>query len=135
MSDWPDVRAALKTYLWTTGNAVRSSPAKGVLYGVPERGAKFPLITLPGQVGGGQDRSEAPVDLPLQQLDIFSDGDIAEMMAVESAVRSVLHDIRTPTTVGDVVLYGVEVIGALDAPDEADRPRRALTLSVTARAA
>lgn len=133
---WPNVRAALQTYL--RDNApLRASIGNRVFYGVPKKGTRYPLITLPGQVGGGRDPGEAPIDRPLHQLDILGDlnGGYDAMLAVESLVRDAFDAIRTPTTVGTVVLCGVAIIGAVDAPDEADRPRRVLTLDVTARAA
>lgn len=135
---WPNVRDALKTYLRADAGLIAlipsSASASRTFFGVPKRGATYPLITLPGQVGGGQDGSQAPIDRPLQQLDIFG-GDLTEVHAVESAVRDALAAITAPTTVGSVVLYGVNVVGAVDAPDEDDRPRRVLTLETAARAA
>lgn len=131
---WPDVRSALKTYLRADAG-VSALIGNRVFFGVPKRGASFPLVTLPGQVGGGRDPGEAPLDRPLQQLDILG-GDLAQVMAVESAVRDAFDAIRSATTAGTAVLYGVEVVGAVDAPDPADdRPRRVLTLDATARAA
>lgn len=130
---WPNTRAALKSYL-RADTGVTTLIGNRTFFGVPERGVKFPLVTLPGQVGGGQDISEAPLDLPLQQLDIFG-GTLDEVHAVESAVRDAFAAIRNPTTVGSTVLYGVNVVSAIDAPDPDDRPRRVLTLECAARTA
>lgn len=133
---WPHTRRALKTYLRADAPLV-ALIGNRTFFGVPARGVKYPLVTLPGQVGGGQDLSMAPIDLPLHQLDIFGAGlsteQVDELAAVESAVRDALAAICM-TTVGSTVLCGVNVVSVLDGPDESNRPRRVLTLEVSAAA-
>lgn len=132
---WPDTRAALRTYLRADAG-VSALIGNRVFYGVPQ-GATFPLVTLPGQVGGGRDPGEAPIDRPLQQIDLWAakPNGLADLYALESAVRDALDAIRNATTIGTVVLYGASITGAVDLPDPADdRPRRILTVDLTARA-
>lgn len=134
---WPNVRAALRTYL-RADTAVSAVVGNRVFYGVPHKAPTFPLVTLPGQVGGGQDPGEAPIDRPLHQLDLWAaipDG-LDVLYTLESAVRDALDALRGATTIGSVVLYGATIAGAVDLPDPADdRPRRILTVDITARAA
>lgn len=134
---WPNVRQALRTYL-RADTAVSAIVGNRVFYGVPHRGATFPLISLPGQVGGGQDPGEAPIDRPLHQIDLWGaiPNGLDDLYTLEGAVRDALDSIRNATTIGSVVLYGASLAGAVDLPDPADdRPRRILTVDITARAA
>jgi hypothetical protein len=132
---WPNVREALRDYLKADAG-VAALIGNRVFYGVPS-GATFPLVTIPGQVGGGQDPGEAPLDRPLYQLDRWGrkpDG-LPTLYALESAVRDALDALRNATVVGSAVLYGATLAGAVDFPDPADdRPRRILTVDITARA-
>lgn len=135
---WPDVEGAMKEYLST-----HVASARGVWIGVPEGalddGADtkmFPMITVQ-RVGGGQDPSEAEVDLALIQLTV-----IGRMRGAQGCwnctaeLRSVLAAIRGNTALrSDVVAYGAEVNSVVFAADADGRPRYAVTTLVTAASA
>lgn len=134
---WPDVEGAMKDYL-----ATNVASAKGVYLGVPEGALDdsadtkmFPMITVQ-RVGGGQDPSEADVDLALIQLMVIGRKRGAQgCWDCTAETRSVLAAIRGNTTLrADVVAYGAEVSSVLYTPDVDGRPRYAITTEVVAAA-
>lgn len=114
-----------------------------VFFGAPRNGPPSTAFATVQRVGGGDDPSEAPLDLPLIQIDCWGQaasqgpgGSKASAHSLRAAVRAALREIRTTTAQGSTVLYGANVIGDVWAPDPAsDRPRYVLTAQVTARAA
>lgn len=132
---WPDVEGGVRDYL-RADSAVSALVGTRVFFGVPKQ-AKFPLITV-RRIGGPQDPSEAPLDLPLVQIDVWGEGNNkAQAHAVCAAVRDALDAIRSATSLNaGVVAYGANVENVTWFPDPADdRPRYVLTAQVTARAA
>lgn len=132
---WPDPEGGLRDYLRANAGVV-ALVVQRVFFGIPDNPV-WPLITV-SRVGGGDDLSEAPIDVALLQVDCWADGrNKAQAHAVASAVRDALAAIRGAVAVnGTTVLYGAVVESVLFAPDPADaRPRYAITAQVTARAA
>lgn len=136
MSDdvWPDVEGALRTWLRTKTTL---GVGQRVFFGAPDdaKEADYPMITI-SRVGGGADGSDAPIDLPLIQFDVWAPlrrKDIA--LEAVNALRGVLSSVRSPTAVtANVVLYGAEVNTVVYLSDPADnRPRYSVTAQVTAR--
>ena len=137
MSDWPDVEGGLRTWLRADA-ALVALVGNRVFFGVP-RGAvdaTFPLVTVQ-RIGGGQDPSEAPVDLALMQFECWGTaadkGGKAVAWAVVNALRSRLETMRDRTTLATGIdAFGAEVVSVVWAPDPADdRPRYTLTVEVT----
>jgi hypothetical protein len=110
-----------------------------VFFGIPEGAtdATFPLVTV-ARVGGGQDPSEAPLDLALIDVSVWGRlRDKAGATEVLNAVRSRLEEIRGRTTLATGVdAFGAEVVGVVWLPDADNaRPRYSVTAEVTAMAA
>jgi len=132
---WPDVEGAMKSYL-----ATHVASAKGVYLGIPEgaldNDALFPMIVVQ-RVGGGQDPSEAEIDLALIQLMIVGKKRGSQSCwDCTAETRSVLAAIRGNTTLrSDVVAYGAEDNNVTYAPDVDGRARYAITTQVAAVAA
>jgi len=139
---WPDVEGGLRTYLRADA-AVSALCAQRVFFGVPRKGARFPLVTVQ-RIGGGDDPSEVPIDRALVQVDCwgaFADETAhvrpnkAGAFALAAAVRDALSAIRGATDIGeDVIAYGANVVSSQWLPDADDRPRYSLTVDLTARA-
>jgi hypothetical protein len=106
-----------------------------VLFGVPSN-AEFPLVTVQ-RVGGGDDPSEAPIDLALVQIDCWgAERNKSQARALADAVREWARSIRRATDLNEeVTAYGAVVESDLWAPDATDRPRYSITAQVMARAA
>jgi hypothetical protein len=135
VSTWPDVEGALRTHLRADAG-VAALVGQRVFFGVP-RGAKeetYPLVVVQ-RVGGGQDASEAPVDVALVQVDCWGsinngNGLKAECTALVNSVRAALESVGTDST---AVLKGADVESVLWLPQvDNDRPRYAVTAVVTA---
>lgn len=142
---FPDVEGGVRAFL-RANTGVAALVGQRVFFGVPDS-PTWPLVTVQ-RVGGGDDLSEAPIDLALVQLDcwgrLYSDtnpdsthGDKAQARAVANAVRAAVHEIRSDGTVyAGCVLYGASVNSDLFVPDpDNDRPRYSLLTSWSARAA
>ena len=138
MSTWPDVEGGIRDWLRDDAG-ITALVGQRVFFGVPldAREASFPLVTVQ-RVGGGQDASEAPVDLAVIDVSVWAQlRDKAGATALLNAVRSRLEELRTRTTVtAGVDLFGAEVIGVVWLPDPDNaRPRYSVTAEVTAMAA
>jgi len=139
---WPDVEGGLRAYLRADAG-VSAIVGTRVFFGVPRRGAYFPLVAIQ-RIGGADDPSEAPIDRALMQVDCwgaFADENAhvrpnkAGAFVLAAAVRDALSAIRGATDIGeDVIAYGANVIGVAWLPAEDDRPRYSLTVDLTARA-
>jgi hypothetical protein len=139
---WPDVEGGIRAYLRADAG-VTALVAQRVFFGVPRRGALFPLVAIQ-RIGGGDDPGEAPLDRALLQVDCwgaFSDEakhirpNKAGAFALAAAVRDALSAIRGATAIGDsAIAYGANVVGVQWLPELDDRPRYSLTVDVTARA-
>lgn len=143
--DFPDVEGGIRDYL--RGHAsVSALVGTRVFFGIPAT-PTFPLVVVQ-RVGGADDPSEAAIDQAVIQIDcwgrLYADsdpthvgGDKAGCDAIRRAVRKALRDIRTATALNaSVVAYGARVESDPFRPDpDSDRPRYAITASVTARAA
>lgn len=122
-------------------DALRADPGVTALvgqrvhFGVPST-PQWPLVTI-ARVGGGDDPGEAPLDQPLVQIDCWgAERNKTQARAVADAVRAWARTVRRATALnGSVTAYGVNVESDIWAPDDTDRPRYAITASVTARAA
>lgn len=134
---WPDVEGALRTWLREHAD-IQAVVGRRVFFGVP-KSPTWPLITVQ-RIGGGQDSSEAPVDLALVQLDVWGsidpsgNGRKAETTAAVNALRSVLGSVSNRTALTSAVdVFGIEVVSVVWAPDpEDDRPRYVVTAEVAA---
>lgn len=134
---FPDVEGALRTWLRAQPE-VAARYGTRVFFGIPDS-PTWPLLVV-GRVGGGEDVSEAPLDLPMVQLDCWGrldtagHGDKASCAADKNAVRSALSRIRAVTELADgEVAFGAEVVSDLWSPDPDDkRPRYVLTVRLAA---
>jgi hypothetical protein len=135
VSNWPDVEGELRSYLRADAGVAALVGAR-VFFGVPKRAAEatFPLVVV-RRVGGGQDGSDAPVDVALMQIDCWGsiangNGLKAGATALVNAVRSSLEAVGTDST---AVLKGANVETVLWLPEaDNDRPRYSVTAVVTA---
>lgn len=136
---YPDVEGGVKA--WLRARPEVTSTAVGTrtfVNGVP-RSPTYPLITVQ-RVGGGDDPSDAPVDLALVQIDVWGAFDdsglpkLAEATAVVNGVRDALDVINTRTTLSSGVdCFGATVAGVVRMFDPADgRLRYSITAEVTA---
>jgi hypothetical protein len=127
-----DIEGAVRTAL-RADTAVAALVGTRVLFGVPSN-ATWPLIVV-RRVGGGDDLGEAPIDLPLLQIDCWgAERNKAQARAVADAVRDWCRSIRRATDLNtEVTAYGINVESDLWAPDDTDRPRYVLTASVMSR--
>lgn len=137
IESWPDVEGAMRAWL-RSRTEITALVGQHVFFGAPDDATEsdYPMIVI-SRVGGGNDLSEAPIDLPTMQLTVWAPlrrKDTAT--AVKNVLKGVLGSIRSPTTVvGFAVLYGAEVNTDVWLPDPADnRPGYMLTVEVTARA-
>jgi hypothetical protein len=135
----PDVEGAMRTWLRTIP-AVTAVVAQRVFFGVPKAAveATFPLVVVQ-RVGGGDDASEAPIDVALIQLDCWGSlgangiGDKASATRLCNAVRSACRSFWGPQLVPGVDAAGITVQSVIWLPDPAnDRPRYSLTVEVAA---
>lgn len=139
---YPDGEGALRTYLRADTGVVAVASTR-VFFGIPDE-PTFPLVTV-ARVGGGDDPSDACIDLGLYQVDCWGaffdevdetkahHGDKATCDSLRRAVRAALRAI-TNTTVGSTFLYGATVQSDVALSDPADgRPRYSQTVLVTAR--
>jgi len=138
VSAWPDVEGGVRDWL-RADTAITALVAGRVFFGIPEGAtdATFPLVTV-ARVGGGQDPSEAPLDLALIDVSVWGRlRDKAGATEVLNAVRSRLEEIRGRTTLATGVdAFGAEVVGVVWLPDADNaRPRYSVTAEVTAMAA
>lgn len=88
------------------------------------------------RVGGGDDASEAPVDVALIQIECWSGSSPSrtQAAAVKNAVRNALKTLRDATVGTTLLTGGAQVVSDLFVPDPAnDRPRYVLTVSFNAR--
>lgn len=132
-----DIEGAIRTALRADAG-VTAIVAQRVHFGVPKP-ATWPLVTVQ-RVGGGDDPSEAPIDLPLVQIDCWGyqdengRGNKAQARALADAVRAWCRSIRTATDLDTITtVYGVNVDSDIWTPDATDRPRYSITCSVMAR--
>jgi len=127
----------MKEYL-----ATNVASAKGVYLGVPEgaldpaNSKMFPMLVVQ-RVGGGQDPSEALIDLALVQITVIGKGrDSKGCYDVTADTRDALAAIRGNTALrSDVVAWGAEVNNVSYSPDVDGRPRYVILTQVTAAAA
>lgn len=128
-----DIEGAIRTHLRADAG-VSALVGQRVHFGVPTS-PTWPLVTI-RRVGGGDDPGEAPVDLPLVQIDCWgAERNKSQARAVADAVRAWARSIRRATDLDtEVTAYGVTVESDLFAPDPTDRPRYSLTCQVMSRA-
>lgn len=135
MSTWADVEGLLRDHL-RADTGVAAIVGARVFFGVPKRASEstFPLVVV-SRVGGGQDASDASLDVALVQVDCWGsiangNGLKAGCTALVNSVRAALDAVGTDST---AVLKGanVETVLWLPAVDN-DRPRYAVTAVVSA---
>lgn len=140
MSTWPDPEGAVRTRLRADAG-VTAIVGQRVFFGIPKDAdeSTFPLVVV-SRVGGGQDGSDAPVDVALLQVDCWGsidasgNGRKAEAQALVNSARAALEamGIDQPIVAG-TQLHGANVESVLWLPDPDNaRPRYALTAEVTA---
>lgn len=126
----------MRTYL-----RAKTPAANRVFFGIPKdaNDGTWPLIVV-SRVGGGQDGSDAPVDVSLIQLDCWAgfdasgNGRKADAQALVNSARAALESMGTDKPiVAGTQLHGANVESVLWLPDpDNDRPRYVLTAEVTA---
>lgn len=135
----PDVEGALVTFLKANA-AVAALVGTRVFYGIPKAAKPdaWPLITVQ-RIGGGDDPSEAPVDVALLQVDCWGTisangyGEKLPCTQLTNAVRSACRSFAGPTLAAGVYAAGIDVQSVIWLPDPAnDRPRYSLTVEVAA---
>jgi hypothetical protein len=132
--DFPDVEEGVRQFLRddTDVNAIVS---RRVFFGVPKESPQFPLVTV-RRVGGGDDSSEAAVDLAVLSINCWGGSTKTSAWSAASAVRRSLRKIRSKTLLTPgVYAHGTTVDGVIWSPDPEDaRPRYIVTVRVTATA-
>jgi hypothetical protein len=133
--DWPDIEKGLRAYLRADPDVTALVNSR-VFFGVPRKDPIFPLITV-SRIGGGEDRSEADVDVAVYSVSCWGNSSKQEALDVANAVRKALRKIRGRTALAPgVIAFGATVDTVLWRPDPADdRPRYIVTGQVTAIAA
>lgn len=133
--DFSDVEEGVRQYL-RNDTDVDAVVDRRVFFGVPKEGPTFPLITV-RRVGGGDDASEAPVDLAVVSISCWGTNTKSSAWSTAAAVRKALHKIRRKTLLAPgVYAHGATVDGVIWSPDPEDaRPRYIVTTRVTATAA
>lgn len=135
---FPDTEGAMRAWL-RSHTAVSALVGARVFFGIPKKNPTFPLITVQ-RIGGGDDVSDAPLDIALLQIDCWGEIDAsgngvkAGATALVNAVRTALRAVGTDTqlTTG-VTAHGVNVESVLWLPDpDNDRPRYSVTAEVAA---
>ena len=128
-----DIEGGVRTAL-RADSGVSALVGQRVHFGIPTN-PTFPLVTV-RRVGGGDDPGEAPLDLPLVQIDCWgAERNKTQARAVADAVRAWARSIRRATDLDtEVTAYGVNVEADLFVPDPSDRPRYSLTVSIMSRA-
>lgn len=128
-----DIEGGVRTHLRATA-AISALVGQRVYFGVPSN-PTWPLITVQ-RVGGGDDPGEAPLDLPLVQIDCYgAERNKIQARAVADAVRAWAKGFRRVTALGNgTSVYGFEVEDDRSLPDGTDRPRYTITLSALSRA-
>lgn len=84
------------------------------------------------RVGGGDDTSDAPLDRPLVQIDVWSGSNPSrnQAAALKGAIRDELHRFRTSAMNADVIGHGAVLQSDIYVPDNdftPPRPRYSLT--------
>lgn len=136
MSTWADVEGAVRDHLRADAGVAALVGAR-VFFGIPKTApaGSWPLVVVQ-RVGGGQDGSDAPVDVALVQVDCWGtlDGSGNGVKSVATAlVNTVRAALETVGTDQAAVLRGAVVQSVLWLPDpDNDRPRYAVTAEVTA---
>lgn len=135
----PDLEGGLRTWLRAQA-ALSAIVGQRVFFGIPKKATEttFPLLVV-SRVGGALDPSEAPVDRPLLQIDVWGsldasgNGKKAETTALVNTLRSLLAAVRGRTALSaDVDAFGFDEQSCVWLPDpDNDRPRYALTVEVT----
>lgn len=127
-----DIEGGVRTHLRATAG-ITALVGQRVYFGVPDD-PTYPLITVQ-RIGGGDDPGDAPLDLPLLQIDVWGAGrNKAQARAVADAVRVWARSIRRATDLdGTTTAYGVTVESDIWAPDPSDRPRYTITCSLLSR--
>ena len=135
--DWPDIEGALRTYL-RADTDLAALIGQRVYFGIPRDSTNaFPCVRIT-RVGGGQDPSQAPLDLALIQFDVYgktSDeegGGRGPTTIVKNALKKALSKIQGETRLdANVVAWDTDVRADMYTPLPADdRPRFMLTVLV-----
>lgn len=138
--DFPDVEGGLRTYLRADAGVIAATATVGseasVWFGIPKGAteAYYPMAVV-FLVTATDDTSDAPLDIPLVQIDCWGslhpngNGDKASATALVNAVRSALHAVRGRTVLAPgITAFGFNVESAAWLPDpDNDRPRYAIT--------
>jgi hypothetical protein len=138
---WPDIEGALRTYLRADPGLATLISSRVYFAIPPDSAGKFPCIKIT-RVGGGQDPSQAPLDLALIQFDVYGKtsneegGGRGPTTLVLNALRKALSTIQGATALDDKVMAwdaDVRAVFFSSLPAD-DRPRFIVTVSVPARA-
>lgn len=136
VESYPDTEGACRTWLRTKAS-LTAVVAQRIFFGVPDDAAEsdFPLITIQ-RISGGEDSSEAPLDVATLQIDVW--GNLRGKAAIATLANSVqaeFKDVRSATAFdGSVVCLGAVVENRAFMVDPEDqRPRYSLTVQVVTR--
>lgn len=132
---FPDTEGACRAWLRAT-SSVTALVGSRSFFSVPDDADEddYPMVTVE-RVGGGEDGSEAAIDVAVLQLKIHGKRrGKAAAHAIKSAIRSELRAIRSPVAwTPTVTCYGAHVESDLYLQDPQDRrPAYVLTVTVTA---
>lgn len=126
----PDSVIPIRNYLRAVSAVTALVPVRRIDLGlVAGDGAQIVVR----RIGGGEDSSEAPVDVALLQIDVWGDtnGSLEDCATIKSTVRGALLDIRSPVTAGGAKIHSASTIDDNWAPDpDTDQPRFVLTVRV-----
>src|SRR5688572_25728630 len=129
--EWPDIEGALRTWLRADPD-IQSFFGQRVFFGAPRHTTteSFPMIVIT-RIGGGQRSGDAPMDMPMLQLDVYgrkadeaSGGRLAVTQG-SALLRKVLSKMRGETRLDDdTVAWDPRVTTVVFSPLPGDdRPR------------
>lgn len=139
MNEWPDVEGGVRAYLRADADVQAAlGGSQRVFFGIP-KSPTWPLVVV-SRVGGGDDLSDAPVDVALIQIDCWGEIDAASGHGLKSGCTTLVNAVRSAlTAMTDHVataacrLVGASVQSVVWLPDPSnDRPRYVVTAEVTA---
>jgi hypothetical protein len=134
LKTFPDCEGGVRDWLRSVPS-VSALVGQRVFFGLPVA-VTWPAVVVQ-MVGGGPDAGNAPVFVPLIQIDCWGEGrNKAQAAAVMSAVVGAIESIQSGTALGaDAKAVWASVLSVIWLPDpESDQARYSVTAEIAARA-
>lgn len=129
--EWPDIEGAIRTWL-RADTDFQAFFAQRAFFGVPRKttSSSFPMVCIT-RIGGGNQSGEAPMDMPMLQLDVYGQkaddvgGGRLQVTRGVQVLRKVLSKMRGETRLDDdTVAWDPRVSTVVFSPLPGDdRPR------------